>query len=540
MWELGFTRRNMKDCNYIINRGWYSPEEIRNMYALNDDDMWNEITEKAKMYMGTERKSQNKLISYIERTFGPHLDAYKGKEQGYDEVTVLLDGMLYNNGNYFDGNAGIFKVIEFHERRQDKFWTLYDTTTGRKYDITKAIDAKDDGKTYDEHKLAHIREKFIQRGGEPYVSKEVINQIYQTAVCPAFNMVLYEAPYEVQNGNFKLTPIFCFDFGTDSMDWKSYIDHLIDPVSAYNLKLNTIQTILMKTAHAETWAEDNALDEHEDDWLQNKIGALKYVKPGKLDKIKRIAPEKIPIGLLQDAQMQKDLVKEISSIRDNALGTKESSGESGKLYNARVQQSNVAQEYIQDNAIQQLKNIGENTKDYLLHYMEPGRAIRITQDETNPYWVEINEDAIKKLFVDDKGEVDNIEYDQGKFLTGKYDIIISKAPFGEETKEKEFQEQVALSQIAIQLNRPDYVKFEYLVKNSRLRVKEEWLQHIKKVDEGSTELEQQAMAEEIKAKKLESAKTEVEIQDKALDVQEKKGELEAENFLKEAVMEGLS
>ena len=55
-----------------------------------------------------------------------------------------------------------------------------------------------------------------------------------------------------------------------------------------------------------------------------------------------------------------------------------------------------------------------------------------------------------------------------------------------------------LTQIGMQLN-PDYVKFEYLVKGSSLREKEEWLTHIKKVDEGATQLGQQAMAEEVKA-----------------------------------------
>ena len=149
MWELGFSRRNMKDCNYIVNRGWYSPEEIRSMYAMNDDEIWDEITEKAKLYMGTGRERNRKLIPYIERTFGQFFSSYKGSEQGYDEITTQLDGMLYNNGNYFDGAAGLFKIIEFHERRNDRYWTIYDSSTGRKYDITKAIDGTKDCKKYD-------------------------------------------------------------------------------------------------------------------------------------------------------------------------------------------------------------------------------------------------------------------------------------------------------------------------------------------------------------------------------------------------------
>lgn len=541
--ELGFTRRNMKDCNFIVNRGWYSPEEIKNMYAMNDDDLWEEIDEKAKLYLGTSTQRNNKLVTYIERTFGPYLNAYKGDEQGYDEVTVLLDGMLYNNGNYFDGGAGLFKVIEFHERRQEKIWTIYDPYTGRKFDITSAIDASKDGKKYDQEKLTIIKEKLLQRGIEPVVNREIINQIFQTAVCPAFNLKLYEAPYAVQNGNFKLTPIFCFDFGMDSMDWKSYVDHMIDPVSSFNLEMNTLQTYLMKTSHGNLWAEEGAFGEHEDSILENKIGDIKYVKAGYWEKWKKDVPPTLPVGLLQMSQLKKELVKEVTGVRDNALGTRESSGESGKVFNARVQQSDVLQTHIQDGTISQMKMIGENTKDNLIHYLEPGRVIRITQDETNPYWLEIYGDAIKKLFLDkETGELrdDQTEYISGNFKAGKYDIMISKAPFGEQAKEREFAEMSVLTEVAVKIGRPDLVNFQYLVEQSRLRKKEEWIQFIKMVDQNKTELTQQAMAAQGQQNKINAVQANLEMKDKALELSEKHKQVQTEELMRDSVRMALS
>jgi hypothetical protein len=76
MWEPGFRKRNMRDCNYLINRGWYTPEEIRTMYALDKDDLYDEITEKAKLYLGTTQERNRKLVPYLERTFGPMLNGY--------------------------------------------------------------------------------------------------------------------------------------------------------------------------------------------------------------------------------------------------------------------------------------------------------------------------------------------------------------------------------------------------------------------------------------------------------------------------------
>jgi energy-coupling factor transporter ATP-binding protein EcfA2 len=541
MWEPGFRRRDLKDCNYLINRGWYSPEEIRNMYALDKDDLYDEITEKAKMYLGTTRDRERKLIPYIERTFGPHLSGYQGKDQGYDEVTLLVDGMLYNNGNYFDGQASLFKVIEFHERRQEKKTILYDPNSNNRWDVTKAVQSDTKNGVADRSKVVALRDRMMERGNDAIVTTQVINQIYQTAVCPSFNLVLYDEPYAVQNGLFKLTPVFCFDFGQESMDWKSYVDHLIDPVSGYNLKMNTLTTYLQKATTHETWAEEDALGEHEDAFLENKIGALKYIKTGKLDKVKQIMPAGLPPGITQGAEIDKTLLKEISGVRDNALGTQESSSESGKLYNSRVAQSDILQTLVQDNAVLQMKVIGEVTKDNILHYMEPDRVIRMVGDEGNPYWLELNQEAVRKLFYDkESGEITNVEEIPGNVLAGKYDIVLSKAPFGEAAKQREFDEMMMLTNVALTMNRPDYVKFEYLIKNSRLRVKDDWIIHVNEAD-GMMQQQQQAMQQQQEAQiSAEQMQKELEMQDKALDMKEKEKEHQAENLLRAGMLKAVS
>lgn len=541
MWEPGFRRRDLTDCNYLINRGWYSPEEIKNMYALDNDDLYEEITEKAKLYLGTTRDRNKKLIPYLERTFGPHLSGYQGKDQGYDEVTLMLDGMLYNNGNYFDGSAGLFKVVEFHERRQEKQTILYDPTTNNRFNITKAVETDNKNGVADRNKVAAIRDRMLERGIDAIITTQVINQIYQTAVCPSFNLVLYDEPYVVQNGQFKLTPVFCFDFGQESLDWKSYVDHLIDPVSGYNLKMNTLTTYLQKATTNETWAEEDALGEHEDAFLENKIGALKYVKPNKLDKIKQIPPAPLPPGLVQGAEIDKMLTKEISGVRDNALGTQESSSESGKLYNSRVAQSDILQTLAQDNAIGQIPVIGKNTVDYILEYMQPDRAIRIVGEESDPYWLQINTDAVTKLFYDSEtGSPKQTEVVPGNLLASKYDIVLSKAPFGEAAKEREFTELMALTNVALSMQRPDYVKFEYLIKNSRLRVKEDWIMHIQEADQAMAMQNQMAVQQQQDQLSAEQMQKDLERRDKEIDIAEKEKEHQAENILRAGMLNAVT
>jgi len=186
-----------------------------------------------------------------------------------------------------------------------------------------------------------------------------------------------------------------------------------------------------------------------------------------------------------------------------------------------------------------MKIIGQNTKDYSMHYFDAGRVVRITRDETNPYWIEIYDDAVHKIFTDRNGDEIGSEYIQGSIKANKYDISLSRAPFGEAAKEREFNELMVLTEAALKLNRPDYVKFEYLVKNSRLREKDEWLEHIKLADQNQTQMLQQEMGKQAQVNKLAALKAGMEVKSQALDVAEKENEVKAENYLKENVAKSI-
>lgn len=491
---------NQKKWNYVIDRGYYTTEEMRNIFAIDDMDLYDEITEKSKLLLGESDIRKKQILTMIERVWG--LDAYyQGKDVGYDAYSSAFNNLQVGNRDYLDFNTGRFKVIDFHERRSDEIISAYFPITGKKVDITGSLDRltqkKEKRSVEYRNAIAAFRDRMIQTGyGEPIIKREIINQVYQTAVCPSMNMVLADAPYTVQNGNFKLIPTFCFEMNQEVLEWKSYIDDLIDPIRGLNLNMNTMQTYLMKTATGETWYEEDALEEHEDEFKNNTINAYKKVKKGGLAKIQRVNPPALPAGHTQLTQILDEMTKKISTVRDNAVGTREQANESGKLFEARVAQTDLLQIIPQDNAISQLKALGENAVDYLIHYLQPERVIRIVADEGDPYWIQINEDSITKLFF--KGtEPQGEEIIQRKINESKFDVIISKVPYGQAAKDREFEGILMIARAFIEMQRPDLIMPEMLLKASPLRDKDEWIAYVRQMtnNQMTVNRQQQLIAE---------------------------------------------
>ena len=190
---------------------------------------------------------------------------------GYDADYSELEDLQASN-DWFNSDRGLFKTVEFHERRSRKSWSLIDPYTREKMDITKIIKATDSGR-YDNDMLQDIRHKYP--GG--IVKRELLNEVWQTTVVPALNMKLYDKPYKIQNGMFKYIPGFCYDFTHGVFGTRSVIDHLIDPASSYNKRRNSMLEYIMRLSSGETWIEEDALGDHEEAFLLNKIGGLKKV-----------------------------------------------------------------------------------------------------------------------------------------------------------------------------------------------------------------------------------------------------------------------
>ena len=468
MWDTNSKEADWSDCNYIVDSGWYTPEEILSLYAGDNPEMYAYILDKVETLLGkSENKKKFQIISWFERIWGKTVGKYLGREQGYDTDTQFLD----RNTDYYDSTNGLFYVAEFHERKTNIVYSLFDPMTGQEFDITEAIEYKDG--VYNQEKMTGIKSEYFQ----PIITRKSINQIYVTTVAPALMCKLYDAPYEIQNGNFKYTPIWCYNFGLSSLEHTSLVDQLIDPLSSYNLRRNTILTYLMKMAIGETWVEDNALGEHEDAFSQNRIGGIKYVKPGMLSKILRINPPAFPASLDRFGEEDAENLKNISGVHDNSMGTRENASESGRLFDSRVEQGDIMQSWIQDNAVSILPTVAKNLLALCKKYLPEEKMIHVLRDETNPYWLQLNVEYISILSRDKEGNIQQTEQLPNKLFSLEYDIVLSKSPFSKQAKEKDFQELMIINDALAKLN-PAFVDPVTLIKAAPTRHRAEMLAHL--------------------------------------------------------------
>lgn len=473
-------RRDMTDCKYISDSTYLSPEDIIRIYAREDNDLEAMILEESKILFGlsTDEKRKNMLLTWAERILKWAGIDYTGEKKGYN-----YQG---NSNENMDTKYGMLKVIDFYERRWIKKMTIYDIGTGNSVDVTdfvkKDIDATPDKSFnrnwYDNDKLQAIKLNFV----EPVVEESDIEQIYQSSICPALNLSLYDGASNLQNGNFKFTPIFAHDMHPDIMEMKSVVDDIKDPIRSTNLRRNTMLTYLMRVAHGGYYAEKSALKEMKEAFVDSisEIGTVAEVQDGALTggKIKAREVPAIPTALERFSSEELETAKFITGINDNSLGRKESAKESGILFQARVEQGNIMQEPLNDNAQSTLQILAKNNIYLIRKYWKEEKIIRITQDHSEPTWLFLN-----------KRTIDGVVNDVSK---GEYDVQISTTPFGKQAKEREFQKLLGVFQQLMQIN-PAYVDPLILVEASGTTYADKISARIKLIDQQMANITQQAL-----------------------------------------------
>jgi len=452
-----FKKRDLSDCRYLRDSGWYSPEELIQIFGTGNEELKNEIVEKSKLLFGKDPKNKRNVMKWSQRLYGVFKEALRDK--AIDNYTNVTN---FNQSEYVNFNQSMLKVIEWHERKLVKGIHIYEPVTNNLVNITSEVITKD-GKI-DQAKIEILKQSYKQ----PLIKENDIVQLFQTIVIPGMNIKVSEAPYPIQNGNFKFTPILCYDFHPNIMQTKSVIDNLKDPARSFNKRKSTILEIIMRMGNPEWLVEEGALDEHEDDFSNNRIGGVKKLKPNGLNRIRRVEPGNFPAGLDRFAQEDLEMHDYISNVSKNTRGFVEAAGESGALFDSRVRQSEITQEWVNDNVASAIKQISRNTLAYIQFYMAESRLIRLEVQDEPDKWVELNKKTINGVLND--------------VTVGEYDIDISKSPFGREAKDKEFQKLIFMNQQLANIN-PKYIDIISLIKASGSMYTQQMIEKIKNIDE---------------------------------------------------------
>lgn len=411
--DMDFSDISMSDCRFLLDSAWYTTEEILQMYALDDSDMWEEIVEKSKTFFssGEESKPKGIVATFLSRIWGA-----TGVRNSTNNISVRPDMI-----DWFDPTSGRFKVLELHERRLAKKMHIFDPIANQKYDITDMVKPDSPNSLgYDNDKLQLIRQKFA----DPRVSQVTQKEIWITTSVPAFDMKLQDVPYDIQNGNFKYSFVYAYDFHADIMNCQSLVDELIDPQSSYNKRRSTMLEYVTRFSAQGYIVEEGAIDGYEDEWKNKRIGGIRTIKAGKMDRWKVDAPAIMPPALTQLEQEEEALIEKISGISRANKGQQEAANETGKLFLAKKQQGEIMMQYFFDNIEFTMMQVARNAIDNIQYYMTEQRIIRVSADFGNPKYLTINQKTVEGI----KNNITN----------SKFDLEISSMPYGSTAREVEF------------------------------------------------------------------------------------------------------
>lgn len=471
--DRNWRRRDTMDMRYMSDAGWYDVSELINAYAKNNIELRDEIYDKAMLIVGESALNKGRMRkmmqTWAETFLGGSGLAYQGAKHGYDSFN---DAVNYNyNGTWYSGD-GRFKCVDWYEKRQQPVMKITDLITQQSQDITDQVKKDrqnpfDESNWFDNDKLQQIRQQYQY----PVIKETWEEIIWQVSVIPALNLKVYDEPMKVQNGYFKFIPILCYDFHPDIMETKSVVDSIVDPVSSYTMRRNTILTYLMKMGNGGWIAEQSAIKGHDDEFITNEIGALRTVADGALSgkKMMKDEPSQMPQGLMEDAQIEVSDIDKISGVPPAVRGIRESNKESGVLNRQRVSQSSVLQEWVSDNGQSSLLIVAVYLHSLAKRYLKMQRTLLIVNGEDDPFELELNVRVLDKIFND-------VEF-------GEYVIKIAKQPAGRAATEQEFQKVMATNEWLAKNFGPDYVDPKIALKLSGLSVKNEMISHIKQVEQ---------------------------------------------------------
>ena len=431
-----FESLDMKSCQYVMDSYWYTLPEILQMYALEDDDLWNVLEERGDRFFVTDPKKKKGTVStMLQRLYGTMSFLFTGKSNDVYNQNVRNDASFW-----FDPTTGRFQVMELHERRLSKKMMLYYPYTNQKIDITEQTARDDGGSGFDRDKLQMIRNNYV----DPFISQETVKENWITTTVPALNAKVQDIPYPVQNGNFMHTMLTAYDFHADITNAQSVVDELFDPQSDYNKRRSTILETIMKTSSVGFVMEEDANAGHEDEWDNPQIGGTRYVTKNSMSKWKQLQGPSLPADIYRDLEEGKALFPEISGVTAANRGMQEFANEPGKLFIAKREQGEMMLEYLFDNLEASTLQIARNSLDNIQHYMTEEREIRIAGDFDNPSWMVINKSVLNPM----TGQVSKLN----DVTAGKFDLEISQSPYGRNAREVEYLKLLDIVKFIAELN----------------------------------------------------------------------------------------
>jgi len=428
------TRANdyrLKHCRWMIKEGWEPLDVIAEKYNVDPQD---EEQERSLWWW-------NQLSDTIRR---------------------MTDRVYSNNLEHYDKENGRYRVLEMQERRIKKMVTAFD---GNDYFVFEKKEFAENKKN--NPALAIVRE----------FDKE---KIHITTIIPYFkNLVVMDEEAKHGTSNFDCFPVWSYNYNVQVNEQTSLVDLLLDIQDDVNKSKSQVRDYVTQILSGGVF-----IDKRE----KETIKALKEKgnQPNMVYELnnpaitpQRLGPGSVPPDILTNAENSVQYAQRVSLVSEAMKGETARSGESGVLFEQKVQRAAAAINPYFKNLSRIRKVIAEDFVDnFGFVYAEQDRILRLKNDD-------IYQDIIVNLNYAGNilNNVDNpsvyVELDEGE------DNITNV--------EDNFNRMIALSNVIGQIN-PAFVDVRTLVESAPITGADKMVAYIDQVMQSQQQQAQQDSA----------------------------------------------
>ncbi len=379
-------RYSLDFSNHHLRTAWYSKGQLLTMYPDRKEEI-----EKFTRF----KSHRNAWIDIVSTLFA--------KITKKKQPTQL---------DFIDEKDHLFRVVELWEMDRKQQKVLINLRNESMIEIPKNMlsDAKELVQARPNWEITDIKRKDLRI----------------TTALGGVELLVDRKPYDIQIGKFPFINIFTHWIDGEPL---SNVENLKDYQDEHNKRSGNILQILNSTANSGWWVKQMG-----DGSMQTKIeelmvgGSMNYIGTYKGNNPPvKIEPNKFPAGHRDMDLAAKEGIKETSMIGENIKGMQESAGESGRLFQKRVDQGSVALQSFFENVRNSYLELGKYQVKAIPKKYTRERIFDIAVDDGN-----------KEEFSINSGVLDDI-------TKGQYAVTLSEVDISPSSKTQKFMELNAMA-----------------------------------------------------------------------------------------------